>query len=384
VRRPDPYTLDFAAIAAEASEPLNMDALRPEFGFPGVRPRLSAGAAILIGLAGLLSLAACGHRETGTDHEPSLPRLSIDPGSVTVSGISAGGYMAVQMHVAHSGLVHGAGVIAAGPYLCAESSMRHALGRCMDGDEAIPTDRLISTASHLALEGHVDPIAGLADDRVWMFHGAADAVVHASVVDALESFYAALVDPTHIVRVEHPTAGHTFPTDRGGAPCELTQSPFLGDCGFSAARTLLEQLYGPLLPDSDADPARLVQFDQAGYAGSGGSRSLASKGWLYVPAACAAATDRGCRLHIVFHGCKQGASFVGDVFVRSSGYLETAEANRVVLLFPQVEASYQPLNPNGCWDWWGYEGDEYATQAGPQVRAVRAMIEDLLGDPTSG
>lgn len=358
-----------------------MNALRADHDIPVARRHLTAAAAMLAGLAGLLSLVACGHRETGTAREAALPRLSIDPGSVTVSGISAGGYMAVQMHVAHSERVHGAGVIAAGPYLCAESSMRHALGRCMDGAEAIPTDRLISTASHLALEGYVDPIAGLADDRVWLFHGAADTIVRAPVVDALESFYAALVDPTHIVRVEHPTAGHTFPTDRGGAPCELTQSPFLGDCGLSAARALLEELYGPLVPDGDADPTRLVQFDQSGYAAASGSRSLAPKGWLYVPAACATATDRGCRLHVVFHGCKQGASFVGDVFVRSSGYLETAEANRVVLLFPQVEESYQPLNPNGCWDWWGYEGEEYATKAGRQVRAVQAMIEDLLGDP---
>ena len=82
----------------------------------------------------------------------------------------------------------------------------------------------------------------------------------------------------------------------------------------------------------------------------------------------------------MFHGCKQGASFVGDQFVRRAGYLEIAESNRVVLLFPQIEPSFQPLNPNGCWDWWGYEGEAYATQAGPQVRAVRSMIADLLGE----
>ena len=45
--------------------------------------------------------------------------------------------------------------------------------------------------------------------------------------------------------------------------------------------------------------------------------------------------------------------------------------------------SFQPLNPNGCWDWGGYEGEAYATQAGPQVRAVRSMIADLLGEPAA-
>jgi hypothetical protein len=51
-----------------------------------------------------------------------------------------------------------------------------------------------------------------------------------------------------------------------------------------------------------------------------------------------------------------------------------------VLLFPQVEKSLQPLNAYGCWDWWGYEGEDYATRGGRQVRAVRAMIADLLGE----
>jgi len=65
--------------------------------------------------------------------------------------------------------------------------------------------------------------------------------------------------------------------------------------------------------------------------------------------------------------------------VRRAGYLQVAEANRIVLLFPQIEPSMQPLNPMGCWDWWGYEGEQYATRDGQQVRAVRAMVTDLLG-----
>ena len=90
-------------------------------------------------------------------------------------------------------------------------------------------------------------------------------------------------------------------------------------------------------------------------------------------------TTIASRLHVVFHGCQPGGSFVGDAFVRGAGYLEVAEANRVVLLFPQIEKSLQPLNAFGCWDWWGYEGEDYATRNGRRIRAVRAMIADLLG-----
>jgi hypothetical protein len=45
-----------------------------------------------------------------------LPKLNIDPRQISVSGLSSGGYMAVQFEVAYSTLVMGAGVIAAGLY----------------------------------------------------------------------------------------------------------------------------------------------------------------------------------------------------------------------------------------------------------------------------
>jgi poly(3-hydroxybutyrate) depolymerase len=331
---------------------------------------------------GIMAMAACGHTEEPAATAARLPQLPLEPAAVTVSGISAGGYMAVQFHVAHSALVRGAGIVAAGPYLCAEGSLRHALGRCMQGDEEIPIARLLETTSQLGLDGALDPIAGLADDKVWIFHGAADPVVRAPVVDALEAYYRALVTPEQVARIEHPQAGHTFPTRDSAAPaCAASESPFVGNCGLDGARALLEHLYGPLVGGNDSHPDGLVEFDQRPYAASSGSAALAEQGWLYVPAACQADAAAACRLHVVFHGCKQGASFVGDQFVRRAGYLEVAESNRVVLLFPQVEPSFQPLNPNGCWDWWGYEGEAYATQSGPQVRAVRSMIADLLGEP---
>ena len=59
-----------------------------------------------------------------------LPRLAASTGDVTVSGISSGGYMAVQFQVAHSNRVRGAGIVAGGPYFCAEGSVRRALAAC--------------------------------------------------------------------------------------------------------------------------------------------------------------------------------------------------------------------------------------------------------------
>ena len=340
-------------------------------------PATSRSRAVAVALLLLAAtLAGCPDR---TPAESSLPRLSIAPESLTVSGISAGGYMAGQFHVAHSAAVAGAAILAAGPYYCAENTMSLALGRCLSGDPTIPIGRLLGLGGELAADGRIDPLAGMQSDRVWLFRGAQDGVVAAPVVDALEAWYRSLPTAAEVVRAELPAAAHTFPTLGSGAACDVTETPFVGACGYDAAGALLAHLYGELEPRGDAVNGELVVFDQRRYAQSAGSRGLDVRGWLYVPRSCARGAR--CRLHVVFHGCKQGGSFVGDRFVRSAGYLEWATSNDIVVLFPQIAPSFQPLNPNGCWDWWGYEGSEYATRDGAQIAAVWRMVTDLGSTP---
>ncbi len=48
-----------------------------------------------------------------------LGSYAIDPGAISISGISSGGFMANQFHVAHSATIMGAGIVAGGPYACA-------------------------------------------------------------------------------------------------------------------------------------------------------------------------------------------------------------------------------------------------------------------------
>ena len=339
--------------------------------------------AAALGLLSALVLTGCGSGDSSAARNGDrLAALPIAAGSVTASGISAGGYMAVQLHVAHSALVNGVGVVAAGPYYCAENSLRHALGRCMKGDEPIAVDELVSLTSELALAGRIDPIANLANDRVWIFHGGADPVVAKPVVDALQAYYELLVDPRSVERTDLAAAGHTFPAAaKNLQDCGKTDTPFVGSCGIDGARQMLVHLYGPFgAQATDMKPGTLVHFSQSQYATTAGADGLADRGWLYVPAACSGNGAAGrCRLHVAFHDCKQGASYVQDAFVQQAGYLAAADTGRIVMLFPQAEPSFQPLNPNGCWDWWGYGSEEYATQAGPQLAAVKAMVDDLMG-----
>jgi poly(3-hydroxybutyrate) depolymerase len=48
-----------------------------------------------------------------------LPAFNVDIRQTSVSGLSAGGFMAVQFDVAFSSILKGAGIIAGGPYSCA-------------------------------------------------------------------------------------------------------------------------------------------------------------------------------------------------------------------------------------------------------------------------
>jgi poly(3-hydroxybutyrate) depolymerase len=351
------------------------------------RRRIAATLCCPAAFVALLAVAACARTPPPpTPGEERLAAVPVAADSVTVSGFSAGGYMAVQFHVAHSTLVRGAGIFAAGPYYCAGNSLNDALGRCMNGDDGIPADALASLTSRLALDEEIDPIAGLVDDRVYLWHGSADDVVAKSVVDALEAYYATLVTPESIERVEFEGASHTFPADDATLPpCDVTTEPFIGQCGYDGARHMFDHLYGAAPPGRAADGAgELRVVNQAPYVRAVGAAGMADRGWLYLPQACAGPGAPGrCRLHVVFHGCKQGASYVEDAFVRRSGYLAAADAADVVVLFPQAEPSFQPLNPNGCWDWWGYGSEAYATRRGPQVMAVKAMVDDLLGAATA-
>ena len=86
-----------------------------------------------------------------------------------------------------------------------------------------------------------------------------------------------------------------------------------------------------------------------------------------------------CHLHISFHGCDQSTAEVGSIFAENAGLNEWAETNGIVVLYPQAAPNALLLNPNACFDWWGYTDEEFATKDGAQISIVRAMIQALAG-----
>lgn len=140
--------------------------------------------------------------------EPSsLPSYQIDLGKTSVSGLSSGGFMATQFHVAFSKTVMGAGIIAGGPYYCAgalpaRSFVETAVTVCktpLSGSEP-DAKLLIERAQGFASKGEIDSLANLKKSKVYLFSGKADTVVTGNVVDQTEAFYRLAGMPQHHIQ----------------------------------------------------------------------------------------------------------------------------------------------------------------------------------------
>jgi poly(3-hydroxybutyrate) depolymerase len=311
----------------------------------------------------------------------ALPRLNLDGDATTVSGLSSGAFMTVQLQVAFSERISGVGVVAGGPYDCADGNVYRAIRVCMQAflGEADPRDSL-DTIEALAAEGRIDAASHIAPDRIYLFHGQSDDTVARASMEALRQSYAALgVPEDRIVFSSEVDAGHGFVTERGDLACSMTEPDFLIDCDFDQAGDILRQLYPDLLPASEPDPENLRSFDQGQYLQ--GAAGMDDAAFVYIPEACASGAS--CRLHIALHGCKQGREVIGDAYAVRTGYNRWAEANNIVVLYPQAKSIPSPWwnwfggNPNGCWDWWGYAGDDYLSRNAPQIAAIARMASDL-------
>ncbi|TWI42432.1 esterase/PHB depolymerase [Pseudoduganella flava] len=343
--------------------------------------------AALLFSAGIAALPALAKPPT-----PPLPAMGADLSATTVSGISSGGFMAAQLATAYSARFVGVGVIAAGPYYCAGtypslSMFQNATTSCMTPAIAATAANgatSFANARRFAAEGLIDPVQNLTRQRVYAFSGAGDRTVKTIVVDQVEQYYRlAGVPPERILYRKHPEAGHSIVIDDDDdVPCATTAPPYINNCGFIQSHELLAHLYGPGKPANTGVPAgQIIVFDQREFI-KGSQTSMNANGYAYVPRYC---TTNACNVHVAFHGCQQGAHVIGDQFYRGTGYNEYADTNRLIILYPQAGVSKgMPVNPQGCWDFWGYSNTPgfppFYAKGAPQMAAVMAMI-DRLGQP---
>ena len=105
----------------------------------------------------------------------------VESGRLVVLGISAGGYMAVNLACAVPDLVVGVGVMAGGPYRCAENAVRATT--CMRGERL---DGLAAAGRCMAVTGRAPTM------RASLWHGDGDSVVNPANLTALTTMFVAL------------------------------------------------------------------------------------------------------------------------------------------------------------------------------------------------
>jgi len=318
----------------------------------------------------------------------------------TVSGISSGGFMAVQHHVAFSSLVSGAGVVAGGPFFCAQAKLPIAITACSTTPSLISVKELVAVTQTTALSGFIDPTLNLKNDAVWLFSGTKDTVVNTGVVQKLFDYYSTF-GIQNMVLVNNVEAEHAMPTLNYGNVCAFKGEPFLNNCNFDGAGEILKHLYnttgtGNFLPPTKSKDSNIIQFSQSQFnpfSLNWTTVGMAKQGYAYVPKRCAEFGNRlfekknettttnttpPCRLHIAYHGCLQSQKQIGFDYVRHAGYNRWAEANSIVIVYPQAQKNI--LNPKGCWDWWGYSGPQYASNVGVQLSTVRNIVRRYFNE----
>ncbi|MFD2404720.1 poly(3-hydroxybutyrate) depolymerase [Azorhizophilus paspali] len=244
------------------------------------------------------------------------------------------------------------------------------------------TPRLARYATTLAEYGHIAPLKNLEDDRTYIFSGTWDEIITTTVVNQTREFFKAVGIPEASIRYDKSiAAGHAFLTDDNtDTACALTRAPCINDCDFSQAGAILEQIHQGLKSPARHRDDSLIAFDHKEFIDSPYT-SMDDTAYAYVPTACQ--SDKSCPVHVVFHGCWQGSRFTGDQYYARTGYNRLAEANNLIMLYPQVRpSSASPLNPDGCWDFWGYSSldsptPDYFTRNAPQLRAIHKMIARL-------
>jgi hypothetical protein len=324
---------------------------------------------------------------------PKLGGYATDIYQTSVSGVSSGGAMAVQMHVAHSSIMRGVGVIAGVTYDCANSALPSASlslaqgGLCMDGSTDYTNDS-INRTDGAAGNGFIDSPNNLAGQKVWLFSGYNDGLVRRGAMDAVAKYYGHYVNPGNVFYQTDNHAPHALVTnDNFGGPCLGYNHNWVNNCDYDAAGLLLKHIYGNLISPSGTLSSSPQPFDQTEFVETSlvGQVGLADTGWVYVPSACNTDT---CRVHVVFHGCLQYAGTVSDAVYNHGGYNKWADKNKIIVLYPQTEpvAITPLLSSKGCWDWWGLKDTllgnrAFARKTGHQISAIRKMIDRLAEGP---
>ncbi|MBX7231903.1 MAG: PHB depolymerase family esterase [Bdellovibrionales bacterium] len=338
---------------------------------------------ILIGFGVIFSIY-------GEAPPPALPH------PVSVSGVSSGGIMAQHLAATHPDRINGVGLFVSG------------IIQQTAGVSATPWDPLAALfgfnhnackallSMKVGVEDHeavlrairqiLDQTAGgselFKNIRFFVVSGKADQVLHASLHSSLLDVLSQLGVPqnnifAHVV----PNMGHAMPI-RITPGAVLGEKDFLHPGDFDGVGTMFKFFLNPsasnhlLNANLEVLASEFLILNQQDFVPTGltaKSISMGTEAYIYIPKACRENKNNCQKIHVALHGCEQTIEKISRRFMTATGYLKWAEAFNVVVIFPQVVKSHS--NPMGCWDWWGYTGQNYATKNAPQIQTIMNMVD---------
>lgn len=312
---------------------------------------------------------------------------------ITISGLSSGADFAVNFQVAYSSSISGSCIFAGQSYHCSSTFHRS----CKTGDLRKVKDimPLVNYAKSEEAKGTIDPLKDLGSARVYLYRGTKDHRYQKNYdidsVGLVQKFFAFFSkDPdSQLYFEDRVTSTHVWPTEYIGPRCGTAKSQAIEACGYDGAKNCLIHAHGASrmrAPKAKGmNVSHFHEFDQTPYFGEDWP-GLADEGVVYVPAVCKQKWAM-CGLHVALHGC--GVDHYYDLAVRSLGFNEMAEANRMIILYPRMKQNTgnaagskrrykNSFNTRlGCWDSWGDTGSDFALKKGLQMAAVWQMIEAL-------
>lgn len=231
-----------------------------------------------------------------------------------------------------------------------------ALTTCMTNGKAIDADVLAGITRNTALYGFVDDPSHLEQDQIYVLSARNDTVVDRMVVQKLQEYYLNFIDNPHEqIRAVYDVDGeHSQLTKNYGNPCTRLGSPYINDCNYDAAGAILQHIFQGKLnePKTLSYTGKIYKFNQAAFVDGpiwSESFGLNPTGAVYVPTQCQDGR-KTCILHVALHGCEMNFELIQEQYVEHSGYNAWADANDMVILYPQVcKSAVFTLN---CFRYW--------------------------------
>lgn len=280
--------------------------------------------------------------------------------------------MAVQMHFAYSKYIISSSIVAGGPYYYSMGSYE-GWEHNKKYPQKVNLDKIYEYINNQDISGNLDPISNLQNSRVFIFHGIIDSIIYQATGRLGYDVFKNYIPRDNIYTYFNITAEHNWPTDNFGGRCSEVG---IKNCNFDAAGKILALAFGELKPRVYMIASNLKRFKQADYVSSLSEAGMAETGFIYIPTNCTE-DENNCRVHVFLHGCMGNFDYAGTYYVEHTGLNQWAEANDIIIIYPQTAKNGpSEIDEKGCWDVWGYTGENFATKNGIQMKAIYDMAQN--------